>query len=84
MDQDINHWEMDEEKTWECSSCRRVENLSSQYKKADEILRELEDKPIDLIKMRRLQNGGYFHENFYLLIKLRISFIEQNKNTNDR
>ena len=84
LDQDINHREMDEEKTWECSSCRRVENLSSQYKKADEILRELEDKPIDLIKMRRLQNGGYFHENFYLLIKLRISFIEQNKNTNDR
>ena len=82
--QNTNDREMDEEMSWECSSCRRVENLSSQYKKADEILKELEDKPIDLIKMRSLQNVGYFHENFYLLIKLRISFIEQNKNTNDR
>ena len=83
-DQNTNHREMDEEKNWECSSCGRVENLSSQYEKADEILKELEDKPIDLVKMRKLQNVGNFHENFYLLIKLRISFIEQNKNTNDR
>ena len=75
---------MDEEKNWECSSCGRLENLSSQYEKADEILKELEDKPINLVKMRKLQNVGNFHENFYLLIKLRISFIEQNKNTNDR
>ena len=76
--------EIDEDNRWECSSCGRLENLSSQYKKADKILKELEDKPIDLVKMRKLQNVEYFHENFYLLIKLRISFIEQNKNTNDR
>ena len=85
-DQNItrDHSQMDEENIWECSACGRVENLSSQYKKADKILKEMEDKPIDLVEMRKLQNAEYFHENFYLLIKLRISFIEQNKNTNDR
>ena len=80
----LDHSEMNEENKWECSSCGRLENLSSQYQKADKILKEWEDKPIDLVKMRKLQNEEYFHENFYLLTKLRISFIEQNKNTNDR
>merc|ERR1712216_494333 len=79
----VDHNEMNEENNWECSSCGRVESLSSQYQKADKILKELENQPIDLVKMRKLQNKEYFHENFYLLTKLRISFIEQNKNTND-
>ena len=79
-----NHVALDDEKTWECSSCHVLRNLSHTYKKVEKILTDLQDKRIDLQKMKRLQEKEEFHDNFYLLVKLRISYIEQNKNTNER
>ena len=83
---DLNpeYGEVYEEKLWKCSSCQRLENLSSRYKDANQILKNLEGKTLEPQDMRNIQNNGEYHENFYLLVKLRIIFIEQNKNTKDR
>ena len=81
---DPDHIEMDEGKKWECSSCQRQEHLAPQYRNADRILKELEDTQIDWNDIRRLEEAEYFHNNFYLFVKLRITFIQQNRNTNHR
>ena len=72
------------EKMWKCSQCKEENNLTNDYKVADDLWDVIPTQKIDFDALNTIMTKKKYHKQFYVSIKLYQVFIEQHQSATDR
>ena len=76
----------EDEETWKCSVCdKQRSDLSERYQQVETIFTTMASQNLDIDKLKNIyQDVEGVHDQFYMMIKLFMIFIEQNQHSSDR